>query len=654
MIGVSDINCEKNNSSQQSTWSAETPICKRTPECLSLPTIADATIECSNEIYAGSSCRFSCPTNFLMIGTDIINCERDGASNATWDMQPPTCQEKCKKMKTITNGTVNCSNDNLQTSVCSFTCDDKHDLIGATETLCSDTNGIVEWTNEAPTCQRYYECSSVQLTSGLSVECSSEVRVGSKCQFSCGEGSIMKGSDHVTCEQNDDGSTVWSDHQPICLPVCEDFGTFDNGIAECSNDRIRGSTCNFSCNDGYELVGTSQVTCNFNKKNFTAAWAEQIPVCEEIKMCSEIEATPDMPDFLCSDNNLLDSVCFFICPPGQQVLGAEEVVCKMGSDGQVGWNSTWPQCVDVCEIATAVENGEMVCTNENHVDSFCTFNCNSGYQLFGSEFVTCQKTDYGNFWAPQFPICLPTCDLIEIVPNGDFECSRENNVGSTCTFSCADQFDMVGSDEIRCVLSPDEKTATWSIEPPTCQERCPRVFNMKHQLCTDEYFLNSVCVFDCEEGDPPVVSICNRTDEGLMEWSLEPPKCIAKCRQIPEPDNGIMKCDDGENIGSTCSFQCKPGFSLTGRTQSTCMQNSNGESSWSSMAPVCLPMCEPFPELPGQRSSCTRGTQVNSICKLTCEPGYKIANIRKSFSICSFKTSSSGASWTPFSGCIKK
>ena len=47
-------------------------------------------------------------------------------------------------------------------------------------------------------------------------------------------------------------------------------------------------------------------------------------------------------------------------------------------------------------------NGQLHCSDSNRVSSVCSFVCNEGYELRGTERVDCQS---GGTWSSTFPTC---------------------------------------------------------------------------------------------------------------------------------------------------------------------------------------------------------------------------------------------------------
>ena len=109
----------------------------------------------------------------------------------------------------------------------------------------------------------------------------------------------------------------------------------------------------------------------------------------------------------CTKTRLRGSVCSFSCNKGFKLEGSSTISCGLTKNRkEAKWNSTMPTCIEICDVAKNIENGQTICSNENKINSFCQFVCNPGFKLVGSKFIYCQNTAFGNMWAPEFPRCL--------------------------------------------------------------------------------------------------------------------------------------------------------------------------------------------------------------------------------------------------------
>ncbi|XP_060607330.1 CUB and sushi domain-containing protein 1-like [Ruditapes philippinarum] len=96
-----------------------------------------------------------------------------------------------------------------------------------------------------------------------------------------------------------------------------------NGARTCDNKNILGSSCHYTCNTGYQLTGSSTVTC---QNAASPSWSA-VPTCEKIT-CSE----PNFPVHTtaqCSDPDYgYLSVCSMKCDVGYTLKGAYFMQCQ--------------------------------------------------------------------------------------------------------------------------------------------------------------------------------------------------------------------------------------------------------------------------------------------------------------------------------------
>ena len=99
---------------------------------------------------------------------------------------------------------------------------------------------------------------------------------GSSANVSCDMGYTLSGSDNLTCYFNFSSvSSYWIPEVPTCeINECESI-TLDHGIISYTHGSEYGSTATFYCESGYELSGESSITCQEDEN-----WSEAVPTCE--------------------------------------------------------------------------------------------------------------------------------------------------------------------------------------------------------------------------------------------------------------------------------------------------------------------------------------------------------------------------------------
>jgi len=130
--------------------------------------------------------------------------------------------------------------------------------------------------------------------------------------------------------------------------------------------------------------------------------------------------------------------------------------------------------------------------------------------------------------------------------------------------------------------------ATFEINPPVLCEvlLVPSNGDISCNNTTTE--VSTVCSFECYDGYALVGSqqvVCG--EDGV--WSDEEPICQAiTCPAFDPLENGEVICSDGNNFNSICTFQCAPGYDLTGNSSAICRGDGiSPQGEWDQNAPVC-------------------------------------------------------------------
>ncbi|XP_060606898.1 P-selectin-like [Ruditapes philippinarum] len=145
---------------------------------------------------------------------------------------------------------------------------------------------------------------------------------------------------HIKYKATDsDGMSTYCDFSfSVTVLTCNLLPWPANGARKCDNSNILGSTCHYTCNNGYKLTGTSKVTC---ENAVSPSWSA-IPTCDKMT-CSEPKY-PSHSTVMCSDSNYgYQSICIFKCDSGYALKGARHIQCQ--ADGK--WsNYEASSCID--------------------------------------------------------------------------------------------------------------------------------------------------------------------------------------------------------------------------------------------------------------------------------------------------------------------
>ncbi|KAM4021369.1 P-selectin-like isoform 2-T2 [Anomaloglossus baeobatrachus] len=520
----------------------------------------------------------------------------------------------CPEIESINNGWVVCShmygNFTYQSS-CNFTCSDGHLLVGSQNLQCNGTGG---WGFQVPRCE-VIQCNHPNMLENGVMDCSTDGEIlleKSTCHFSCNEGFTMVGSSSVLCTT----PGQWSQNPPKCEAIqCDHPSAPENGAVDCPNNREMlpyNSTCSFICNEGFNLVGNPSIHCVT-----PGQWSAESPTCEAIKCKRPVEPENNGSMSCVSDQEVLpyNSTCNFSCDEGFTIVGSPSVRCLATAQ----WTEKPPRCKAVqCQRPEIPQNGAMSCTSSGEKmpeKSICSFECPEEYTLTGPSYVLCTAS---NQWTGEIPICEPIqCSSLVAPVDGLMECNGGSTYNSTCAFSCSEGHEMTGSSELRCLPS-----GQWTSAVPLCKAvQCPSLTSPKkgHMNCQDKTNYKSECSFSCLEGFQLVGSPV-LTCQSSGAWSSSEPTCEAiHCPTLTDPDDGLMVCSYATNYKTQCSFSCSKGFRLIGSSVLSCQTS----GAWTSSVPRCEAVqCNALVAPTMGKMNCS---QVNSafgtVCTFTCEYG---------------------------------
>ncbi|XP_037393747.1 sushi, von Willebrand factor type A, EGF and pentraxin domain-containing protein 1-like isoform X6 [Pygocentrus nattereri] len=611
--GAPDITCTKS-----AEWNEEKPYCK-VVQCSDLTEPLHGSMQCKHPLghfSYQSSCEFSCEEGYTLTGSSSSKLMCEGSRH--WNASRPICQAvRCPALVDPTNGRMNCSGGSFGSS-CSFSCNDGFHLQGAPEITCTES---AEWSQEKPYCE-VVQCSDLTEPLHGSMQC--EHLVGhfsyqSSCEFSCEEGYTLTGSNssRLMCE----ASGHWNGFEPTCEAVqCPVLQDPTNGRIICSGESF-GSSCSFSCDNGFHLQGAPHITCTES-----AGWSQEVPYCEVVQ-CSDL-TEPLHGSMQCQhplESFGYQSSCEFSCEDGYTLTGSSsgQLVCE----GTGHWNDSRPTCEPVrCPTLEDPVNGRMKCSGGSFGSS-CSFSCNDGFNLHGAPEMTCTESAE---WSQEKPYCeVAQCSDLTEPLHGSMQCQhplRQFGYQSSCEFSCEEGYTLTGSSSSRLMC---EASGHWNDSQPICEAvRCPTLEDPTNGriICSGESFGGS-CSFSCNdgfhlEGAPEIT--CTQS----AEWSQEKPYCeVVQCSDLTEPLHGFMQCQ--HPVGrfshqSSCEFSCEDGYTLTGSSSGQLVCEGTGH--WNDSRPTCEPVTCPYLQKPdnGLMNCSSEEATVGTSCSFSCLDGYTL------------------------------
>uniref|UniRef100_A0A8B9M762 p-selectin n=1 Tax=Accipiter nisus TaxID=211598 RepID=A0A8B9M762_9AVES len=519
----------------------------------------------------------------------------------------PECEDVVQCTKLEPKGvSMNCSHpygDFSYNSTCVFGCQEGFERRGAGMLRCLPSQ---QWSADTPTCTAI-TCPVLSAPDRGELNCShlhGDFAFGSTCAFSCQTGFALMGSESRECT----AMGTWTGDAPRC-----------EGRLNCSHlhgDFTFGSICAFSCQTGFALMGSESRECTA-----MGAWTGDAPRCEELN-CSHLHG-----DFV------FGSTCAFSCQMGFALMGSGSRECTaMGT-----WTGDSPHCEAIaCPVLSAPDQGELNCSHL-HGDfvfgSTCTFSCQMGFVLSGPETREC--TAMGT-WTGDSPHCEAiTCPVLSAPDRGELNCSHlhgDFTFGSTCAFSCQMGFALTGPGNRECTAM-----GTWTGDAPRCEAiTCPVLsapdqgeLNCSH--LHGDFAFGSMCAFSCQTGFA-LMGSGSRECTVTGTWTGDAPHCEGRvapqaiaCPVLSAPDQGELNCSHLHGdfaFGSTCAFSCHTGFVLMGSESREC----TATGTWTGDVPQCKAIRCPVLDPPSRgQLSCSHvhgNFTYNSTCTFSCEEGF--------------------------------
>ncbi|XP_071750645.1 complement receptor type 2 [Centroberyx gerrardi] len=592
----------------------------------------------------GEKVYYDCAEGFTASrGSRAVQC-----LNGKWTALTLKCEKKsCGNAGDLLNGQLIYEGNSVLGDKVYAVCNDGYTLKGTKYMICKSTG----WTGEFPLCEEggavaaaEATCSNPAVTNGVKSSGDAAVhQVGDSVTFTCNQGFQLDGSQQVTCGPGGQ----WQPQLPLCLPS-NDI-TCDKPKAHPQNKFTvitglkpvykHGDSLSFSCNRPYRLNGSATATCGLNGK-----WTPPLPKCTWPK-CPELKIAHGA---LSNKRSRINSVVIVRCLRGYRQEGPSRVICL--KDGK--WTAI-PECVSEKGAETtcsnpAVANGVKSSGDAavHRVGQTVTFTCNQGFQLDGSQQVTCGP---GGQWQPQLPRCLPssgTCGVPVTInksnahladsyitmtsfSSGDqvrymcevgyaqvggsgyrrcnngqwtpllMRCERKScgsageiingefmytgaEFGDTARALCDEGYRLVGQGRRTCMSDG------WDGRVPTCEAvQCadpPEVANSQRTGTQDApYVYNSVVGYRCQVGTLIGQREIWCTKDGT--WSSPPPECKEMICPPPNVSNASwMWKSTPYQYRDIVSFECGWGYEMVGTSSVTC--GANGE--WIPALPKCI------------------------------------------------------------------
>ncbi|KAF2988163.1 hypothetical protein EK904_013697 [Melospiza melodia maxima] len=199
----------------------------------------------------------------------------------------PECEfvESCDPLEKPDHGSLECHHplgDFSYNSSCTVQCEEGYELTALESVLCTSA-GL--WSAPLAACKAV-TCPALHVPAHGAVNCSQpseQLTWGTTCEFSCEEGFTLTGAATLQC-----GSAgAWDRQQPQCAVIqCEALSSPEKGSMDCSHGAgmfTYNTSCHFSCLEGWSLNGSRVLECSPS-----GTWSASLPTCEASDQASYI------------------------------------------------------------------------------------------------------------------------------------------------------------------------------------------------------------------------------------------------------------------------------------------------------------------------------------------------------------------------------
>ncbi|XP_015258797.1 PREDICTED: sushi, von Willebrand factor type A, EGF and pentraxin domain-containing protein 1 isoform X1 [Cyprinodon variegatus] len=598
----------------------------------------------SVEVSPGAQVHLSCDPGFYLVGEPVLQCQNKGE----WSHPLPSCEKvSCGPPRPLEHGFYQGSDFHTGSSVV-YQCNDGFYLLGDAKVHCSNSG---KWGGHPPACldvdecalgsdcdaharcqntDGSYTCTCIHPYTGDGKNCTEPVKcqnpgspefgyrdsssflMGSAVAYYCDNGYELIGSSQIHCLD----SGTWDNPVPYCRALSCPTPTVPENSVMTGNNFTFGSKVTFSCKKGF----LPQIPYEFQCLS-TLRWSGTPPVCYPV--------TCGGPPFVEHANYILETTTYlstvqYTCVEGYRPQGSMEVVCEATGE----WSRPIPQCVSIlCSEPPALKDA--VIDGENYeVGNKVHYICKEGYTLIGPGTRECLPSGQ---WSDGFLQCVPrSCGP---PPAIDHAVPHETHMlfGDTASYYCTDGYTASNNSKMVCSaqgvwVPPD------GMEVPRCIANfCLRPPEFPHAILDSvnkpKYASNTEVSYKCEEG---FMLNTTATLRCLLGGTWEPSPfeigCVpVRCSKPESIDRGYVR-GSNYSFGAVVAYSCETGYMIQGGKKRIC--KANGE--WGGVLPTCVPVICPSPPVPQNGYIQVRPRYTfNNRVRYACNAGYKLVGGRE-------------------------
>ncbi|XP_053380812.1 uncharacterized protein LOC123562034 [Mercenaria mercenaria] len=267
------------------------------------------------------------------------------------------------------------------------------------------------------------------------------------------------------------------------------------------------------------------------------------------------------------------------------------------------------------------DNGELpdnlsVSSNHTSYGSSVTYDCDTGYQLVGSQQRYC---DMGGLWGSAMPTCKYIyCGPPRMLKNGKLQNLTSRYFSGVASYICNPGYELVGNRSVTC------STHGWT-DLPVCEDiLCPKLLPLEHGRTFAPYYnsVNERVRFACDPGYR-LVGFTSAECIAVGRWSHDLPKCVPDNETMcPELKivHGSVSRQEPVHVGGNVTVICNDGYQLSSGSVDIITCTESGE--YNASIPECIDVdeCVTIEKICGTEHTCVN-TAGSFWC--TCATGYQ-------------------------------
>ncbi|XP_069897710.1 zona pellucida sperm-binding protein 3 receptor-like isoform X2 [Dipodomys merriami] len=413
-------------------------------------------------------------------------------------------------------------------------------------------------------------------------------KTGTALKYVCNLGYKKINSSHLTCNFNGE----WM-YPVFCVKKqCKPPGELMNGKIEMKSNLAYGSTIQFSCSKGYQLVGEPTSQCHIEGRGVN--WSNPLPECVSVKC----DSPPVISNGKHSGGNeeifTVGSLVTYGCDPNFSLVGNASIFCSVVNKTIGVWSPGPPTCKKIICQKPQIPKAILA----SGFKAFYVYkdtiviSCMNGYVLRGSSSIRCEVN---NQWYPSVPTCQPNgCTNLPDIPFASWESHifpTKNvtifGVGTQLKYQCKPGYRSV-SKEPQTVIC--QENLTWTPSRGCEKVCCPKPNLENIRIISERRDLTHVCFYTygdyifymCDKGYLPV-SIDGRSScQADGKWAPKTPSSLC-----PKPviENGKLSVTKDhyfelENV----TIYCDAGYKVVGPYNIMCSE----KSIWYPVVPKCV------------------------------------------------------------------